>query len=53
MGAHTEATFEAAIEANLTSFGGYQARPPSAYDETLALFLDDVIGFLLDSQATR
>lgn len=50
---HSEFAFETAIEAGLTSTGGYETRAAAAYDETLALFPDDVIGFLRDSQPTR
>ncbi len=51
--AHTEEAFEAAIEAGLTGAGGYRKRRPNAYDKALALFPDDVTGFLKDSQPTR
>ena len=50
MAAHTEKAFETAIETGLTNSGGYETRNPSAFDETLALFPDDVAGFLKDSQ---
>jgi type I restriction enzyme R subunit len=53
MSAHTERDFETAIEAGLTSTGGYQTRSPSAYDEALALFPEDVTGFLKDSQPAK
>ncbi|WP_295447489.1 type I restriction endonuclease [uncultured Thiodictyon sp.] len=53
MSAHTERDFETAIEAGLTSTGGYQTRSPTAYDEALALFPDDVTGFLKDSQPAK
>ena len=53
MSSHTERAFETAIEAGLTSSGGYEKRQPSAYDEALALFPDDVTGFLKDSQAAK
>lgn len=53
MPGHSEHAFETAIEHGLTSTGGYQKRSPSTYDETRALFPDDVIGFLKDSQASR
>lgn len=49
MPGHTESDFEAAIEAGLIDAGGYCKRPPVAYDEALALFPEDVIGFLKDS----
>ncbi len=53
MSAHTERDFETAIEAGLTGSGGFQKRDPSAYDETLALFPEDVTGFLKDSQPSK
>ena len=53
MPGHSELAFETAIEAGLISAGGYTKRDASAYDETLALFPDDVIGFLQDSQAAK
>src|SRR5262245_14320080 len=53
MPAHTERDFETAIEAGLIGAGGYAKRAPAAYDEALALFPDDVTGFLKDSQAAK
>ena len=53
MSGHTEHAFETAIEAGLTGFGGYETRSPSAYEEALALFPDDVSGFLRDSQLPK
>ena len=53
MPGHSEHAFEIAIAAGLTSSGGYEERDASAYDEALALFPDDVIGFLQDSQAAK
>ena len=53
MPSHTEYAFERAIEAELISSGGYEKRLPDDYDETRALFPDDVIGFFKDTQATR
>ena len=50
MSGHTERDFETGIEAGLTSSGGYAARNPSAYEEGLALFPEDVCDFLSDSQ---
>ena len=50
---HTERDFETAIEAGLTSLGGYQKRKPGAYNEALALFPADVTGFLRDSQPAK
>ena len=53
MSGHTERDFETAIEAGLTSSGGYEKRRPSAFDEVPALFPDDVAGFLKDSQPAK
>ena len=53
MSGHTERDFETAIEAGLTSSAGYEARSPNAYDEALALFSDDVTGFLKESQPAK
>lgn len=50
---HTERDFETAIEAGLVGTGGYHKRDASAYYEALALFPDDVIGFLKDSQPLK
>ncbi|MCC6009264.1 MAG: type I restriction endonuclease subunit R [Rhodobacteraceae bacterium] len=53
MSGHTERDFETAIEAGLTGGGGYATRQQGSYDEALALFPEDVTGFLKDSQPTR
>ena len=53
MSGHTERDFETAIEAGLTGSGGYEKRHPNAFDEALALFPDDVAGFLKDSQPAK
>ena len=53
MSRHTERAFETAIEAGLTRSGGYQKRNPSAFGEALALFPDDVSGFLKESQPAK
>ncbi len=53
MSGHTERAFETAIEAGLTRSGGYERRNPSVYDEAIALFPDDVTGFLKDSQGAK
>lgn len=53
MSGHAERDFETAIEAGLIGAGGYAKRAPTAYDETLALFPDDAIGFLKDSQPAK
>jgi len=53
MSGHTEHAFETAIEAGLLQSGGYQKRVPSDFDESLALFPADVLGFIQDSQPGR
>ena len=53
MSGHTERDFETALEAELTSSGGYEKRSPNAFVEALALFPDDVCGFLKDSQPEK
>ena len=53
MSGHTECDFETAIEAGLTSSGSYETRNPSAYDEALAFFPEDVSGFLKGSQPAK
>jgi len=53
MSGHTERDFETAIEFELTHTGGFEKRNPSAYDEVLALFPEDVTGFLRESQSTK
>ena len=53
MSGHTERAFEAAVEAGLTNSGGYEKQSPNAFDEALALFPDDVAGFLKDSQRPK
>ena len=53
MAGHSEHAFETAIEAGLLATGGYRKGSASDFDETLALFPADVIGFLQDSQPTR
>ena len=53
MSGHTERDFETAIEAGLTSSGGYEKRSPNAFDEALALFPDDVSDFLKASQPVK
>ena len=53
MSGHTELAFERAVESELTGSGGYEKRSRGAYDEALALFPDDVCGFLKDSQLAK
>ena len=47
---HEEAAFEAAIEDDLVARRGYSKRIPSSFNESLCLFPEDVIGFLMDTQ---
>ena len=53
MCSHTEGAFETAIEAELTSSGGYEKRKSSSFAEAIALFPEDVTGFLRDSQGAK
>jgi type I restriction enzyme R subunit len=53
MSAHTERDFETVIEAGLIGAGGYQKRVAKDYDETYAVFPEDVTGFLKDSQRAK
>ena len=53
MSGHTERAFEKEIEAGLTSSGGYEKRNSSEFEEAVALFPDDVTGFLKDSQGAK
>ncbi|WP_134984873.1 type I restriction endonuclease subunit R [Xanthomonas axonopodis] len=53
MSGHSEHDFETAIEVGLLASGGYEKRHPADYDQTLALFPVDVIGFIKGSQPTR
>ena len=43
MPSHSELAFEIAIEAGLTSAGGYEKRDATAYDEALPTFLIDSV----------
>lgn len=53
MSGHTEHAFETAIEHGLIAGDRYQKRAPGAFDPATALFPDDVIGFIRDSQPAR
>ena len=53
MSGHTERAFETAIESGLTGSGGYEKRHSGAFNESIALFPDDVTGFLKDSQGAK
>ena len=50
---HTEYAFETAIEHGLVTRDRYQRRVPESFDSETALFPDDVIGFIRDSQPAR
>jgi type I restriction enzyme R subunit len=49
----TETAFEAAIEQSLIASGGYEKRTPADFNPETALFPDDVLGFLQDSQPRK
>lgn len=53
MSNHTEHAFEDAIEHGLVTHDRYQKRAPDAFDSETALFPDDVIGFIRDTQRMR
>jgi len=53
MSNHTEHAFETAIEHGLVNNDCYQKRAPGAFDSETALFPDDVIGFIRDTQPAR
>ncbi len=53
MAAHTEEAFEKAIDGGLAGLGGCQMRTPQSCNESLALFPDDVTGFLQDRQSAK
>ena len=53
MAGHTEHAFESAIEHGLITRDRYQKRAPDAFDAATALFPDDVIRFIRDSQPVR
>ena len=47
---HKEINFEASIEHDLTTAGGYSRGNPDEYDSDLALFPDEVVSFVQRSQ---
>ena len=47
---HNEATFESEIVGHLTTIGGWLEGDPKNYDRKLALFPEDVIGWIRDTQ---
>ena len=53
MAGHTEHAFESAIEYGLITGDRYQKRAPDAFNSSAALFPQDVVGFIRDSQPTR
>ncbi len=52
MKAHTEEAFEALIEQHLLEHGGYVARAADAFDVERALIVDDLLGYIRDTQPT-
>lgn len=53
MTGHAEIDFEQAIEHGLTISDRYQKREPETFDPATALFPEDVIDFLRESQPVR
>lgn len=53
MAGHTETDFERAIEYGLINQGGYAKGDPKGFDAVSALFPDEVISFIRDSQPAR
>lgn len=47
---HRERAFEAALEESLVDAGGYGRRLATAYDATRALFPEDTVGFVRETQ---
>jgi type I restriction enzyme R subunit len=47
---HTEAGFETLIVEHMTSAGGWEQGEPTRYDRQLALYPDDLIAFVRDTQ---
>lgn len=50
MKAHGEEAFEAAIEQHLVEHGGYLRRDAKVYDPDRALILEDLVGFIQETQ---
>ena len=48
---HKESDFEQSIEQSLFEHGGYSKGDPLAYDKKLAIFPDEVVAFVKDTQA--
>ena len=53
MPGHTEYAFESAIQHGLVAGGRYGKRASDAFDPSIALFPEDVIGFIRASQLAR
>jgi type I restriction enzyme R subunit len=53
MSAHKEIRFEEAIEVSLTQGGGFEKGDPGTFDAIQALFPDEVIAFITDTQQAR
>jgi type I restriction enzyme R subunit len=53
MAGHTERDFETAIEFGLINDGGFTKCDPKTFDPATALFPEDVIGFIRESQSAR
>lgn len=47
---HKESDFEHSIEQSLLQHGGYNKGDPLAYDKKLAIFADEVVAFVQDTQ---
>jgi type I restriction enzyme R subunit len=47
---HTEHAFESLIVKEMTTAGGWLQGDPKAYDATLALYPEDVLGFIAETQ---
>ncbi|MCX6178337.1 MAG: hypothetical protein NT163_03035, partial [Chlorobiales bacterium] len=47
---HKESNFEHSIEQSLLNCGGYIKGDPLAYDKKLAIFPDEVVAFVKDTQ---
>jgi type I restriction enzyme R subunit len=47
---HRESNFEQSIEQSLLLHGGYVKGDPLAYDKKLAIFPDEVVAFVQDTQ---
>lgn len=53
MSAHKEIRFEETIEVALTGKGGFQRGDPATFDAAQALFPDEVIAFIAETQPAR